>query len=51
MGTGAVLERAADGAAFPKHLTEIMNRALVQGLRAEAAATSDAPRRGRARRR
>jgi AcrR family transcriptional regulator len=50
MGTGAVLERAADAAGFPKHLTETMQRALVRGLRSEAADAAVAPAR-RARRR
>ena len=50
MGTGAVLERAADPAGFPKHLTETMQRALVRGLRSEAADAAVAPAR-RARRR
>lgn len=50
MGTGAVLERAADAAGFPKHLTETMQRALVRGLRAEAADAAAPPAR-RARRR
>jgi AcrR family transcriptional regulator len=45
LGTGAVLERAADGTAFPPHLVETMNRAIVQGLAVEAASTS--PRRTR----
>jgi hypothetical protein len=27
-----VLERAADGAAFPKHLMEVVSRAIMQGL-------------------
>jgi len=50
MGTGAVLERAADAAGFPKHLTEAMQRALVRGLQAEAA-DAPAPTARRARRR
>lgn len=41
LGTGAVLERAADGADFPAHLMEATNRALIQGLSAPA------PRRAR----
>ncbi len=50
MGTGAVLERAADATGFPKHLTETMQRALVRGLRAEAAeAAAATPRRSRRR--
>jgi AcrR family transcriptional regulator len=36
MGTGAVLERAAEGAAFPADFTQTMTRALVRGLRDEA---------------
>ena len=39
LGTGAVLERAADGGAFPEHLMEIVARAIAQGLGAAA----DAP--------
>lgn len=46
MGTGAVLERAAEGNAFPAHLTETMQRAMVRGLRGEA--PSRATRRKRA---
>lgn len=38
LGTGAVLERCVDGAAFPEHLMEIVNRAMVQGLMAGPAA-------------
>jgi AcrR family transcriptional regulator len=51
MGTGAVLERAADAAGFPKHLTETMQRALVRGLHAEASedAAAATPRRARRR--
>jgi AcrR family transcriptional regulator len=35
LGTGAVLERCADPR-FPEHLMETINRAIVEGLRAEA---------------
>src|SRR5262245_30975599 len=38
LGTGAVLERAADGATFPEHLMEIVARAIAQGLGVAAAA-------------
>jgi AcrR family transcriptional regulator len=37
LGTGAVLERCADGAAFPPHLMETANRAMVEGFRAAGA--------------
>jgi AcrR family transcriptional regulator len=47
LGTGAVLERAADGAAFPEHLMEIVARAIMQGLGMAA----DAPVTRRLRRR
>jgi AcrR family transcriptional regulator len=40
LGTGAVLERCADGAAFPPHLTETATRAMVDGMRAQTAARS-----------
>jgi AcrR family transcriptional regulator len=43
LGTGAVLERAVDGDAFPADLSERMNRAIVKGLRSEAVRSS--PRR------
>jgi AcrR family transcriptional regulator len=46
MGTGAVLERAAEGDAFPADLTETMHRALARALRGEA--TSRTTRRKRA---
>jgi AcrR family transcriptional regulator len=46
LGTGAVLERAAEGDAFPADLTETMNHALARGLR--SGATSRATRRNRA---
>ena len=45
LGTGAVLERAVEGDAFPPHLSERMNRALVEGLRAEAVGAGRARRR------
>ncbi len=46
LGTGAVLERAAEGDRFPSHLMEIANRAMLVGL----VAPSEAPA-ARARRR
>jgi len=38
LGTGAVLERCAEGSAFPAHLTEIATRAIVLGLEQAAPA-------------
>jgi AcrR family transcriptional regulator len=38
LGTGAVLERCVDGAAFPEHLMETANGALVRGFEAPARA-------------
>jgi AcrR family transcriptional regulator len=32
LGTGAVLERCAEGDAFPAHVFEVVNRAIVLGL-------------------
>jgi AcrR family transcriptional regulator len=45
LGTGAVLERAADGAAFPAHLMEAVQRAMREGL----ASTTGVPAARRAR--
>jgi AcrR family transcriptional regulator len=45
LGTGAVLERAAEGDAFPGHLMEIANRAMLLGLVAPAEAPAARPRR------
>jgi AcrR family transcriptional regulator len=42
LGTGAVLERCAEGDAFPEHLNEITTRAIVHGL--AAAVAPSAPR-------
>ena len=39
LATGAGVERAPDGGAFPEHLMEIVARAIAQGLGAAA----DAP--------
>ena len=43
LGTGAVIERCAEGDAFPEHLTEVVSRAIVLGL--PAAIESSATRR------
>jgi AcrR family transcriptional regulator len=46
LGTGAVLERAAEGDAFPAHLMEVANRAMLLGLVASSEASPAArPRR------
>ena len=42
LGTGAVIERCAEGDAYPPHLNEIANRAMVLGL---AAAVEPVPAR------
>lgn len=36
LGTGLVLERCAEGAGFPRHLTEIASRAMVNGFEPSA---------------
>jgi AcrR family transcriptional regulator len=45
LGQGGVLERAVEGDAFPPHLNEIMNRAIVLGLEAAVAASPARPAR------
>jgi AcrR family transcriptional regulator len=49
LGTGIVLERAAEGARFPRHFTELTNRAMALGFRmSEQAVKARPPRRKRA---
>jgi AcrR family transcriptional regulator len=49
LGTGIVLERAAEGAKFPSHFTELTNRAMTFGFRlATDGAKTKLPRRRRA---
>lgn len=44
LGTGAVLERCAEGDAFPAHLNEIASRAIVLGLAAAVSEPAAMPR-------
>ena len=44
MGTGAVLERCAEGSSFPQHLMELTNRAMVLGVGASADSVAAKPR-------
>lgn len=48
LGTGTVLERAAEGEPFPADFSERMHRALARGLLAESAPRAATPRRRRA---